>query len=280
MTIDRNLVSFSQAEGLKSLPSQLRLGELSPELRNELWSIIYGDLRSDIVNHSSGNYFREAWKDIIEQLFVEFHNFPLDQFENNTSKWIKILKIGFIDLKYNEVFDLISFLIRCRNFKAEITDRLGKAFIKHKAAYRIYEHHIIAISNEIDAKIVTEFLNSNILDDYHGAKAHLLQAGQYLASGKFSESIRESIHSVESVCRKISNENTFKDALNKIKKRHKIHPSLESGFNKIYSYTSDEKGIRHALIEEPEANVDETDALFMFSACAAFVSYLINKSLP
>jgi hypothetical protein len=82
------------------------------------------------------------------------------------------------------------------------------------------------------------------------------------------------------VCRKISNEKTFKDALNKIKERHKIHPSLEAGFIKIYSYTSDEKGIRHALIEEPEANVDETDALFMFSACVAFVSYLINKSRP
>jgi hypothetical protein len=91
-------------------------------------------------------------------------------------------------------------------------NRLGEALIKHKAAYRIYEHHIIAISNEIDAKMVIDFFNSNILDDYHGAKAHLLQAGQHLASGKFSESIRESIHSVESVCRKISNENTFKDA--------------------------------------------------------------------
>ena len=157
------MVSFSQAEGLKGLPSQLRLGELSPELRNELWSISYGDLRNDIVNYSYGSNFHGAWKYIIEQLFVEYYNLPLDQFKSDTTEWIKILKIGFIDLKYNEVFDLISFLIRCRNFKAEITNRLGEALIKHKAAYRIYEHHIIAISNEIDAKMVIDFFNSNFL---------------------------------------------------------------------------------------------------------------------
>jgi hypothetical protein len=53
---------------------------------------------------------------------------------------------------------------------------------------------------------------------------------------------------------------------------------LKAGFNSLYGFTSDEKGIRHPLLELPSANVDETDALFMIGACAAFVSYLINKS--
>jgi hypothetical protein len=42
--------------------------------------------------------------------------------------------------------------------------------------------------------------------------------------------------------------------------------------------TSDEKGIRHALLDEPVARVDETDALYLLGSCAAFVSYLINKA--
>jgi hypothetical protein len=42
--------------------------------------------------------------------------------------------------------------------------------------------------------------------------------------------------------------------------------------------TSDEKGIRHPLLDDGTAKVDETDALFMLGACAAFVSYLINKA--
>ena len=53
---------------------------------------------------------------------------------------------------------------------------------------------------------------------------------------------------------------------------------MKLAFVKLYGFTSDEKGIRHPLLDLPAANVDETDALFMIGACAAFVSYLINKS--
>jgi hypothetical protein len=35
---------------------------------------------------------------------------------------------------------------------------------------------------------------------------------------------------------------------------------------------------RRVLLDLASAKVDETDALFMIGACAAFVSYLINKS--
>ena len=53
---------------------------------------------------------------------------------------------------------------------------------------------------------------------------------------------------------------------------------MKEGFVKLYGFASDEKGIRHPLLDDGAANVDETDALFMIGACAAFVSYLINKS--
>jgi len=56
-----------------------------------------------------------------------------------------------------------------------------------------------------------------------------------------------------------------------------LHEALKRGFSAIYGFTSDESGIRHALLEKGDADVDETDALFMLSACAAFVSYLIGK---
>jgi hypothetical protein len=53
---------------------------------------------------------------------------------------------------------------------------------------------------------------------------------------------------------------------------------MKAGFNSLYGYTSDEQGIRHAHLNEPTAQPDETDALFMIGACAAFVSYLIGKA--
>jgi hypothetical protein len=58
----------------------------------------------------------------------------------------------------------------------------------------------------------------------------------------------------------------------------RVHPALRNGFGNLYGFTSDEKGIRHPLLEKPDAQVDETDALYMLGSCAAFVSYLINKA--
>ena len=52
-----------------------------------------------------------------------------------------------------------------------------------------------------------------------------------------------------------------------------IHPVLEAAFEKLYGYTSDASGIRHAgQIDGPEATFDE--AKFMLVACSGFVNYL------
>ena len=68
-------------------------------------------------------------------------------------------------------------------------------------------------------------------------------------------------------------------ALAKLEQKIAIHPAMKKGFTSLYAYTSDEGGIRHALLEDA-AKVDEADALFMLGACAAFVSYLLNKARP
>ncbi len=53
---------------------------------------------------------------------------------------------------------------------------------------------------------------------------------------------------------------------------------MKAGFDSLYGYTSDSQGVRHALLDKGAPDVDETDALFMLGACAAFVSYLINRA--
>jgi hypothetical protein len=64
-------------------------------------------------------------------------------------------------------------------------------------------------------------------------------------------------------------------ALKVLKLKIPIHPALEQGLLKIYGYTSDGDGIRHALTEEP--NLDQEDAQFMMIVSSAFVNYLIAK---
>lgn len=91
--------------------------------------------------------------------------------------------------------------------------------------------------------------------------------------------MRESIHAVESVANVLSGKEkaTLRDGLRALKAKMEIHPAFEKGINMLYGYASDEKGIRHALLED-EAKADLQDALFMLGACASFVSYLIGKA--
>jgi len=55
-----------------------------------------------------------------------------------------------------------------------------------------------------------------------------------------------------------------------------IHPAFEGALEKMYGYTSDAQGIRHALLDE--STLDSADALFMLVSCSAFVNYLKGKS--
>ncbi len=107
----------------------------------------------------------------------------------------------------------------------------------------------------------------------------MLTAGSELRHGNWAASVRESIHAVESVAVQLApSKDTLGDALAVLERTGHLHGSLKSAFQTLYGYASNEKGVRHALVFRDEAEVDEPDALFMLGACAAFVSYLIQRA--
>lgn len=90
--------------------------------------------------------------------------------------------------------------------------------------------------------------------------------------------MRESIHAVESTARRFDpNARTLAPALKSLEKTAALHPALKRAFSNLYGYTSDEQGIRHALIDNPPGHVGQDEAVFMLGACASFSSYLARK---
>ena len=112
-----------------------------------------------------------------------------------------------------------------------------------------------------------------------GGASHLHKASDCINAGDWAGTIRESIHAVESVARQLDPDasKTLQPALTSIEKRGALHPALKAAFTKLYGYTSDEQGVRHALLDRPDHNVGMNEALFMLSACASFASYLWRK---
>lgn len=53
-----------------------------------------------------------------------------------------------------------------------------------------------------------------------------------------------------------------------------LHIAFKEGIIKLYGWTSDDGGIRHALMDG-DSSVTENEARFMLVLCSAYVNYLI-----
>jgi hypothetical protein len=72
VTIDeRKKITFEQAEGAEPLPSQLQLGEVSPQLRALLWDRIHSYLKEAWEHSDYGTaYLDKPWSIILKDEHV------------------------------------------------------------------------------------------------------------------------------------------------------------------------------------------------------------------
>jgi hypothetical protein len=114
-----------------------------------------------------------------------------------------------------------------------------------------------------------------------GVSSHMTQALALLGQKPepdYRNSIKESINAVESAAKFIdgSKGSGLRGALNRLARSVQLHPAMQEAFLKLYGYTSNEDGIRHALLDAPNVGYDE--AKFMLVACSAFANFLIGRA--
>jgi len=281
MTEDRAL-PFSQREGLEEVPGQLRLKQFPVEARTMIWSFLYDQIKSTRHVDAPG-IFRVGgvWEEILKAKHVFLDVRPLDEWKSYFNDRCAELKGRILGDPFNRVFDLIEFIIRHGSCPADFINGVSWVFRRFQLAYiidpgpppTIFPATTAEEGNELKRNLA-ELETSGLV----GCATHLRNASKCINDGDSAASIRESIHAVESVAKKIAPKaNTLSAALSVLKKQRVLHhKELASALGKLYNYTSDEDGIRHAL-SEAEANVTQDEALFMLGACASFASYLWRK---
>jgi hypothetical protein len=271
-------LSFSQRNGMAPIPPQLKVGEVSAELRRLLDYSISKELDRVLVQDLYSTYFKGHWLEVATDLHVLFLERSARSFSNSGQEFSSLLEKYVMKLELGKLFDLIEFFARHPKCSNNLKHDLASAFVNARAAYRLVDEQIIAIgTHEQGAAVERAIQDAETAGDF-AARRHLVASGSELRSGNWSDSVRESIHAVEAMARKFDpTANTLAPALKALEEKGYIHGSLKAAFAKLYGYTNDERGIRHALSEE-DARVDEVDAMFMLGACASFVSYLIAKS--
>ena len=180
------------------------------------------------------------------------------------------------------MFDIIEFVLAKHGFDAGFEEKLKRllntALTVENSAYRIVGREVIEITDEKEIVEIETALEKQTT----AVQIHLQHAIEKLSdrqNADFRNSIKEAISAVEAMCQLISGQNnaTLPDSLKALRDRQALHPAFEQALIKLYAYTSDYGGIRHAVSDGQE-KVSYADAKFMLVTCAAYINFLWAKA--
>ena len=281
--VDPKSVSFSQAQGYEPLPQPLKPEELSDAARVGIWNLLYSEVTEDAKFASYG-----TWVPILRLIHIYFYGRAIDEWGSieriGAEKTLSETRDFIYGSPFNRVFDLLTFIIRVNRCPPEFIEGIEFTFRRFQLAYVVDTTRpatIYPVTTPEEGDALVGALHQIDSAGLVGARKHLRDAGTCINQQDWAGAVRESIHAVESVARQIAPQTkTLGDALKVLEEMGLLeHSALRQGFSKIYGYTNDKQGIRHALLNQESANVGQDEALFMFGACASFASYLSRKQL-
>jgi len=271
---------FSQRLGITKEPPNIQLDSISDALRNSLWNLLH-----DFYEHRN-----EYWCQLIRYSAKFFFKVPVDDLPFHDHRCMSWLKKAFYNLEWYGVYDFIEFIAVNFKYTKKYPDSTETArFIEYcnfilereLSGYRFISGILSPITSEKEISEITEAVESSSIKGLKGAEQHLKTSLSLLGqkpSPDYRNSIKEAISAVESVSKQISGSTSqgLPGALKALNKHSEIHGALKSAFEKLYGYSSDEDGIRHAILDE--ANVGFDEAKFMIVSCSAFINFLISKA--
>ena len=272
-------LTFSQRHGYEPLPEPMRLEFLSDDLRRELRDIFYDLLIEE------GSIFERDKILFFVRVLSRFFKQPKDEIRKSVDGIYEILGKDILpEYQFNRVLDLIELIVNDADVNQTLFENIQLLFEQHSVAYYLdlsqqpYKFHPRCTKEQGIATI--KAINTIQENGMDGSASHLRQAAVHINAQQYGDSIADSIHAVESVAKLIDPKaaRTLTPALKNLEKQGlQLHPALKEGFEKLYGYTSNEQGIRHALINKTSPEVGLDEAMFMFGACASFAAYLVSK---
>lgn len=275
-------MKFSERIGKRTIKVDIQIDSIDEDLKNSLWSLICVHLLDRMKRY---RFVKQSpLRNVIKDIWFSHFKEPIDKIPITNESLTKELRQRFFYWDYLEIYDFIDFMANIQDQyinNEEIVNSFNSILKLELSGYRFVNGQLAPITNEEEIKEIEKAINSTEAGNLKGVSIHLAEALNKLSDKKnpdYRNSIKESISAVESICQQITQDPKAElgKALKKLKTKIPIHGALEQGFIKIYGYTSDGDGIRHALMDEP--NLDQEDALYMLITCSSFVNYLIIKA--
>lgn len=267
--------SFSQRKGIKPVKSIMQVDSMDADLRNSLWNALRICYWKDFEDY---NFREENLEKFSIRLWIHYFKRPINTIERSWSYVYEKIREYFFNCEWYEVYDFIEYIAN-ESINVEFISSCNYFLEREVSAYRFVGTKITEITSEAEISEIEEALKAE--NSLKPVANHLKRALDLLADRKspdYRNSIKESISAVEAICRLITDDPkaTLGQALKRIENKVRIHPALKDSFSKLYGYTNDADGIRHALSDESNLNFE--DAKFILVSCSAFINYLKSKA--
>jgi hypothetical protein len=279
-------VRFSERYGYTKIRDLVQIDSIDEPLRNALWSLLKIHIWDDVHYRSGmyGGYYlsddsNRLLRHLCEHLWFDYFKKPLDQIDNRWTKVLEELRVYFFQCEWYEVYDFIEFVATNYpkyEFRGAFMQHCNAVLEKEVSAYRFVDGLLSRITEQEQLEEI-----ELALEKARGpVQTHLRRALELLSNREepdYRNSIKESISAVESLVAKTigADKGTLGQLIKKLEDDIGLHPALRGAFGNLYGYTSDEGGIRHAILESQGIGFE--DAKFFLVVCSAFVNYVEAK---
>jgi hypothetical protein len=263
---------FSDRIGVTKVSLELYVDSIPDSLRNSIWNFIL-----ELYSHSA----------------------HVDEKRKLCLYLAKHFRKSRVDESWHQVYNLVEFLVKHHYFilhhvsgypvdqrklnsvKEGMESRFNHMFEIERSGFRFIGGVLSPITDQVELDAVATSLDQLNEAKLAGAKKHIQTALELFSKRPmpdYRNSIKESISAVESVAKIIGTKDGdgISLALKILSDKVNLHGALKSAFEKLYGFTSDDDGIRHAIIDDPSVGFDE--AKYMIVSCSAFCSYLLGKA--
>lgn len=247
------------------------------------------DLRMDIYNWLH-YFFEQEWGSFVyggfdpgyghqigQAVWVDFAREDAADYSEYYSDFNRFLKNFVLHEDPHRVYELVEYLypLAVNHLSYETLNGLLE---RNRSAFRFEPNlgEFVAVTDETEMLSLQETLQLG--NKYSSASNHIAKALKLLSKQPepdLANAVKEAISSVEAAAKIVSGKEkaTLGDAIKEISAQGQLHKALNDAWLKMYGYTNDAGGIRHASISAGDA-LDFPTAKYMVVTCSAFVNLL------
>lgn len=277
---------FSQRFGYVNPALDLKEEEMPDTLRSGLWdaiSLTYFEHNAEYNIYGRQQRLTDHFSQLSNAIWFHFFRRSIDTIDSDAKAIVVQIRKFFFSADFFRIYDFLEFLaeteidhFRFNGGGDEFAVFCNRLLERERAAFRFAGKTLVKITDQNELQSVQDAMSEDIPS---AVRQHIRRAAELYSqrpSPDYRNSIKESISAVEAAVAFVTETKRgggISTPLKKAVDKLIVHPALRDGFEKLYAYTSDAEGIRHALMGD--SNLSQADTRYMLVSCSAFSNYLI-----